>query len=68
MAQREPTASEALYPHLTKQSDEVERPVHRNALAEALYPRPKPAPTNYYRESLLRGLRELNAKVKERRR
>jgi hypothetical protein len=64
---REPTASEALYPHLTKQSSEVERPIHRNALAEAMYPPPKQAPTNYYRDSLLKGLRELNARSRERR-
>ena len=64
MAQREPTAAEALYGHLTKQSEEVERRVHRNALAEAMWPRPKPAPTNPYRESLLRGLRELNARLR----
>lgn len=68
MAQREPTAAEALYPHLTKQSSEVERPVHRNALAEAMYPRPKLKPTNPYRESLLKGLRELNTRMRERRR
>ena len=68
---REPTAAEALYGHLPQGTpSEVERkqPVHRNGLAEALYPRPKPAPTNYYRESLLRGLRELNARTRERRR
>ncbi len=66
---REPTASEALYPHLTKQSGEVERrqPVHSD-LAKAMYPGPKIAPTNPYRESLLKGLRELNARMRERRR
>ncbi len=65
---REPTLAEALYGHLTKQSDEVERrePVH-GSLAEAMYPRPKPTPTNPYRESLLRNLRELNARIRERR-
>jgi hypothetical protein len=62
MAQREPTASEAMYPHLTKQSSEVERPVHRNALAEAMYPRPKPKPTNQYRDLLLKNLREHNSR------
>jgi hypothetical protein len=62
MAQREPTAAEAMYGHLTKQSGEVERPVHRNALAEAMYPGPKPAPTNPRRDLLLKNLREHNAR------
>lgn len=64
---REPTLAEALYG--TKQSDEDERrePV-QGSLATAMYPRPKPTPTNPYRESLLRNLRELNARTRERRR
>jgi hypothetical protein len=52
-----------IWPNLPQSTrSEVERPVHRNALAEAMYPRPKPKPTNPYRESLLKGLRELNAR------
>jgi hypothetical protein len=62
---RNPTFAEALYPHLTKQSDEVERrePVH-GSLAEALYPRPKPTPTNPRRDLLLKNLREHNARMR----
>lgn len=60
---REPTLAQALYGHLTKQSDEVERrqPVH-GSLAEAMYPRPKIKPPNPYRELLLKNLREHNAR------
>jgi hypothetical protein len=57
------SAAGQIWPHLTNQSPEVERrqPVASD-LATAMYPRPKPKPTNHYRESLLRGLRELNAR------
>lgn len=64
------SAASDIWPNLPQQGEasEVERRVHRNALAEAMYPKPKPKPTNPYRESLLRGLRELNARARERRR
>lgn len=62
------SAASDIWPHLSQTATtEIERPVHRNALADAMYPKPKPAPTNYYRESLLKGLRELNARTRERR-
>jgi hypothetical protein len=62
-------AAGQIWPHLPQDTpSEAERPVQRNALAEAMYPRPKPAPINPYRESLLRGLRELNTRIRERRR
>jgi hypothetical protein len=61
MAQREPSAAQALYGHLPGQQDYVAKQ-QRPSLAEAMYPRPKPKPPNPYRESLLRGLRELNNK------
>ena len=46
---------------------EAKQQDHKGSLAELMYPKRKPAPTNYYRESLLRGLRELNAQMRERR-
>ena len=68
MAQREPTAAEAIYGHLP-QSDYVAKGEREaSSLAQAMWPRPKPKPTNPYRESLLKGLRELNARMRERRR
>jgi hypothetical protein len=62
MAQHEPTAAEALYGHLPSQKDNAAKQQQRPSLAEAMWPRPKPKPPNPYRESLLRGLRELNNK------
>ena len=64
------SAAGQIWPHLPQGTpSEVERrqPVHRNA-AEAMYPRPKIRPPNPYRESLLRNLRDLNARLRERRR
>ena len=63
----QPSAANQIWPHLPQsQPSEAERPVHRNALAEALYPRPKPAPTNYRRDLLLKNMREYNAARLER--
>jgi hypothetical protein len=59
MAQPKPTAAEALFPHLPGREEYVAKQ-QRPSLAEAMWPRPKPKPPNPYRESLLRGLRELN--------
>jgi hypothetical protein len=61
MTQREPTAAEALYGYLPSQKDNAAKQQQLGSLAEAMWPRPKPKPPNPYRESLLRGLRELNA-------
>jgi hypothetical protein len=69
MARREPTAAEAIYGHLPHQSDYVAKSEREaSPLATSMYPRPKVKPPNYYRESLLQGLRELNARTRERRR
>jgi hypothetical protein len=61
MAQREPTAAEALYPHLPHQSDYVAKG-ETSSLAQAMWPRPKPKPTNPRRDLLLKNLREHNAR------
>jgi hypothetical protein len=62
-----PSAAEALYGHLKSQVPE--RPAQRPAggsVADAMWPnlapKPKPPP-NPDRERLLRGLRELNARL-----
>jgi hypothetical protein len=60
----EPTAAQALFPNLPS-GERPERAQTGPRLSEAMYPRPsqpKP-PTNSDRDSLLRGLRELNAKA-----
>jgi hypothetical protein len=60
---REPTAAEALFPNLPK-GERPEQAQTGPRLSEAMFPRPQPKPpTNSDRESLLRGLRELNAKI-----
>jgi len=50
MAQREPTASAALYPHLPSAARE---PIKQSEprLADAMYPRPKPPPQPVPRQS-----------------
>jgi hypothetical protein len=63
---REPTAAEALYGHLPRQQEYVvKQDDRRETLAQKMYRRPKPAPLNPYRESLLRCLKEANARVRE---
>jgi hypothetical protein len=61
-----PTAAQALFPHLPHRSDDVAKRQGSATVAEAMWPslgqQPKP-PSNPYRESLLRGLRELNQKI-----
>ena len=58
-----------MYGHLPHDNYyEAKQQDHKGSLAEVMYPRPKPTPTNPYRESLLKGLRELNARMRERRR
>jgi len=59
-----PTAAQALYGHL-RSAERPERSQSGPSLADAMYPRPKPPPRDYYREAMLRGLREWQ---KERRR
>ena len=61
MTQREPTAAQALYGHLRSSAREL-KAGPKPTLSEAMYPRPKPP--NPYRESLLRHLKEFNAKGK----
>jgi hypothetical protein len=65
----QPSAAGQIWPHLPQSpASEVERRQTRSSdLAKAMYPRPKIKPTNPYRESLLRNLRELNARIRERR-
>lgn len=69
MAQQ-PTAAAAIFPHLKIGTPE-RRPERNQSIAETMWPtlgpQPKP-PTNPYRESLLRGLRELNARIDARQR
>jgi hypothetical protein len=64
----EPTAAAALWPNLPRGTPEpVQRSERNESVAAAMYPRPQPKPpTNSDRESLLRGLRELNRKIDER--
>jgi hypothetical protein len=59
----------AIWPHLAG-----DRPAPRETsrqtsqLAASMYPKlapPKPQPRNYYRESLLKNLRELNARHRQ---
>ena len=65
-----PSAAEALYPHLRNDVGPARPPQQRTSLlAQAMYPAltPQAKPRNDWRErdrqSLLRGLRELNAKI-----
>ena len=59
---QQPTAAEALYGHLPR-AERPERTRPQSSLADALYPRPKPKPSDPYRESLLRHLKEANAAI-----
>jgi hypothetical protein len=54
-----------LFSHLPTQARELAdwAKRERGDLADALHPRPKAKPPNPQRESLLRGLRELNARI-----
>ena len=67
MPNREPSAAQALYGHLKSGTPE-RRPERNQSVGQTMWPslgpkdQPKP-PTNSSRESLLRGLRELNAKI-----
>jgi hypothetical protein len=65
MAQREPTAAQALFPHLPSGSPTEMEQRRASSLGEAMWPRPKPKPLNPYRESLLRHLKEANALARE---
>jgi hypothetical protein len=59
-----PSAAASIYPHLP--SDKPVAPSltgRTESVASAMYPRPKAKPLNPHRESLLRGLKELNAKI-----
>jgi hypothetical protein len=63
-----PSAAQALYGHLKSgMRDVVERRDQPTSIADALYPRPQPAPTNWHRELLLKHLRELNMRNEGRR-
>ena len=42
-----PTAAEALFPHLPRQSDVVAKQDHKATVAEAMYPRPQTKPLSY---------------------
>jgi hypothetical protein len=68
----ERSAAEALFPHLKSQTPQeraVRQPLRTsNPIAQAMWPSlapPKPQPRNYYRESLLRNLREINARHRQ---
>jgi hypothetical protein len=60
----------ALYPHLVADRPALrETPRQRNPSAERIYPNlapPKPQPFNPHRETLLRNLRDLNARINAR--
>jgi hypothetical protein len=61
----EPSAAQALYGHL-KSTERPTQPRPNNSLAEAMYsalvPKPPP-PSSPDRDSLLRHLRQLNARI-----
>jgi hypothetical protein len=62
----QPSAANQIWPNLPQSTpSEVERETQASPLARSMYPRPKPTPTNPYRESLLKNLRELNARIRE---
>jgi hypothetical protein len=62
-----PSAAGQIWPHLPQSpASEVERrETQASSLARAMYPGPKIKPTNPYRESLLRGLREVRMKMEQ---
>jgi hypothetical protein len=65
MIDRPISAAAALYPNLPSAAPappQRQQPRLADALYPSLAPKPKP-PTNSARDSLLRGLRELNAKI-----
>jgi hypothetical protein len=64
MADRKPSAAEALYGHLPSQLPE--RPAQRSSIsvADAMWPALAPKPKAPPREILLRNLREINARGK----
>jgi hypothetical protein len=65
MNDRPTSAARALYPHLKSQERPTQRPSNKSvadAMWPSLAPKPKPPP-NPDRESLLRNLRELNARI-----
>jgi hypothetical protein len=66
MAER--SVAEALYPHLRSQVPEPKQRLRTsNPIAQAMWPSlapPKPQPRDYYRDSLLRNLKEINARHK----
>ena len=70
MAQREPSAAEALFPHLPRGTPDVVQQRTPN-VADAMWPslsrsaKAAEAWREQRRQSLLRGLRELNAKMRE---
>jgi hypothetical protein len=59
------SAAGQIWPHLRQGTPEPVEQQQRepNSVAAAMYPRPAKPPSNPYRESLLRGLKELNAKI-----
>jgi hypothetical protein len=59
-----------LWSHLPSQARELApwAKRERTEIADAMFPRPKPKPPNPHRESLLRNLRELNARFDARQR
>ena len=60
---REPTAAESMYGHLPHDNYyEAKQQDHKGTLAELMYPKPKPKPTNPRRDLLLKNLREHNAR------
>jgi hypothetical protein len=62
-----PSPAQTIWPHLAKGEERPEQVrVQTSPLAQAMYPR-KTKPTNPYRESLLKGLKELNARLRARR-
>jgi hypothetical protein len=62
------SAAGQIWPHLRQGTPEPVEQQQRtpNSVADAMYPRPPKPPSNPYRDSLLRGLRELNRKIDER--
>jgi hypothetical protein len=57
MAQPKPTAARQIWSNLPS-AERAEQSQSGPSLATAMYPRPKPPPRDYYREAMLRGLRE----------
>jgi len=72
MAQREPSAAQALYGHLPSGERPEVQQRSKPSLAASMWPSQTPEQKRWdqwreeRRQSLLRGLRELNAKMRER--